>query len=164
MFIVTNDPSAADDLVRFLCGHACRATKPSPFVIEVDCSASEGDVEHLLSVWRSLREDVSAELVAPSRRTPSAPRRRLASTTATAPFDWRELANRLGDRGARAVCAACGSRDLEISEEPILLTPGNRDGTPQLDKETGVPLVAPMAAIRCPNCGSVRLHEPGALL
>ena len=163
MFIVTNDPSAADDLVRFLCDHACHATRPSPFVVEIDSSA-DGDVEGLLSVWRSLREDVAAELVAASREPPRGSRRPFASVRATTRFDWRELANRLGDRGVRAVCAGCGSADLEISDEPILLTPGNRDGTPKVDKETGIPLIAPMAAIRCPNCGSVRLHEPGALL
>ncbi len=164
MFIVINDPSAADDLVRFLCEHACHATKPTPFVVEIDSITTEGDVDGLLSVWRSLREDVAAELVDARPRAPRGPSRRLSSTTATAPFDWRELANRLGDRGVPAQCAACGSPDLEISDEPILLTPGNRDGTPQVDKETGSPLVAPMAAIRCPNCGSVALHEPGALL
>jgi hypothetical protein len=66
MFIVISDPCAADDLVRFLCGHGCRAGKRTPFVVEVERPASEGDVERLLAAWEAPRENVAAELVAAS--------------------------------------------------------------------------------------------------
>ena len=71
MFIVVYDPPAADDLVRFLSGHGCRAWKRTPFVVQVDGSAGEANVEHLFAEWHERREEVAAELITSSRIQPT---------------------------------------------------------------------------------------------
>ena len=68
MLIVINEPSAADDLVGFLSGHGCPATKRTAFVVEIESSASEADVERHLLTWRSTRGEVGTELMTPRPR------------------------------------------------------------------------------------------------
>ncbi len=67
MFVVVYDPPAADDLARFLSDHGCRAWKRTPFVVEIEGSANEGNVERLFSEWREVRHNVAAELITRSR-------------------------------------------------------------------------------------------------
>ncbi len=67
MFIVVYDPTAADELVLFLSEHACDARKRTPFVVEVDASADEANVERLFGDWHDRRDDVTAELITGSR-------------------------------------------------------------------------------------------------
>lgn len=67
MFIVIYDPPAADDLVRFLWDHGCRAWKRTAFVIQIDRSPSEATVDRLLADWQERHEGVHAELLTQSR-------------------------------------------------------------------------------------------------
>ncbi len=67
MFIVIYHPPAADDLLRFLWRHGCRAWKRTAFVIQIDGSPGEATVERLLADWQEHNEGVQAELVTPSR-------------------------------------------------------------------------------------------------
>ncbi len=67
MFIVVYDPTAADELVSFLARHACDAWKRTPFVVEVDASADETQVERLFADWHDGRDEVAAELISESR-------------------------------------------------------------------------------------------------
>jgi hypothetical protein len=62
MLIVVYDPPAVDDLVRFLWRHGCRAWQRTPFVIQIDGSPREADVERLVAEWQEEREGVQAEL------------------------------------------------------------------------------------------------------
>ncbi len=67
MFIVTSDPCAADDLVRLLRDHGCRAHKRTPFVAEIEPPATEAEVERLFAEWHETRDDVYAELITRAR-------------------------------------------------------------------------------------------------
>jgi hypothetical protein len=67
MFIVVYDPTAADELVVLLTRHACEAWKRTPFVVEVDPSADEANVERLFADWHARRDEVAAELSTASR-------------------------------------------------------------------------------------------------
>jgi hypothetical protein len=67
MFIVVYDPTAADELVAFLTRQACEAWKRTPFIVEVDASADEKNVERLFADWHERRDEVAAELITRDR-------------------------------------------------------------------------------------------------
>ena len=67
MFIVVYDPPAVDDLVQVLWSHGYRAWKRTPFVVQIDGSPREANVERTLAEWQEGREGVRAELLTLSR-------------------------------------------------------------------------------------------------
>jgi predicted RNA-binding Zn-ribbon protein involved in translation (DUF1610 family) len=72
-------------------------------------------------------------------------------------MDARELANRLGSRGAAKECPACGE-DLEVIGQSGYALEALTDGG-NIDRTQALKL----AALVCSNCGCVRLHALRAL-
>jgi hypothetical protein len=67
LFIVVYDPPAAEDLLWFLWRHGFRAWQRTPFVIQIDGSPREANVERLVAEWNEGREGAQAELLTLSR-------------------------------------------------------------------------------------------------
>ncbi len=63
MFIVINDPPAADELVACLSRHGCHARKRTPFVVDVDASAGAANIERIFVEWHAARTQIRAELI-----------------------------------------------------------------------------------------------------
>ncbi len=69
MFVVIYDPSAADDLIEFVSRQGYRASKRTPFVVHIDPSGRDRDVERVFAEWHGTRDEIAAELISPARLT-----------------------------------------------------------------------------------------------